>query len=446
MQLRGQTFNVIHNFTNNPDGASPEAGLVLSGNTLYGTTFRGGSASNGIVFKVNEDGSDFTLLHNFSAFGLFSTNSDGANPLGNLVFAGDTLFGTTRNGGFVTNISNFSGNGTVFALNTNGTNFSIVTYISSGSPFPEAGLTLYGNKLYGTTYGNASGSPPGTVFAVNTNGTGYTNFAGFGGTHPEATLVLGSNTLYGTDWGSGGTSYGSVFAITTNGTSFSNLVMFSEQSATNGGQPAADLVFSGETLYGTCAAFGGSGGGTVFKINTDGTGFAILKTFANDVNAIDGSAPVAGLVLSGSTLYGTTKWGGSGGKGTVFRVGNDGTAYAVLKNFAGSDGANPVADLVLDGGTLYGTTSLGGSAGFGLVFSLTVPPPSLQIMIADNVPVIFWVDDGRDHMLQTTTNLTTGNWLDMPSLNWTNSSGGTLRIGYQIPNLIDSPDAFFRLQ
>ena len=47
--------------------------------------------------------------------------------------------------------------------------------------------------------------------------------------------------------------------------------------------------------------------------------------------------------LSGSTLYGTTTDGGSSGDGTVFKVNTDGTGYTVLKNFTGSDGAYPYA-------------------------------------------------------------------------------------------------------
>ena len=47
------------------------------------------------------------------------------------------------------------------------------------------------------------------------------------------------------------------------------------------------------------------------------------------------------LVLSGGTLYGTTYLGGSSDKGTVFKVNTDGTGYTVLKSFTGSDGASP---------------------------------------------------------------------------------------------------------
>ena len=56
-QLHAQSnYRIIHSFgsiTN--DGANPTAGPTLSGSTLYGTTYAGGSSGNGTVFKVNTD-------------------------------------------------------------------------------------------------------------------------------------------------------------------------------------------------------------------------------------------------------------------------------------------------------------------------------------------------------------------------------------------------------
>jgi uncharacterized repeat protein (TIGR03803 family) len=54
----------------------------------------------------------------------------------------------------------------------------------------------------------------------------------------------------------------------------------------------------------------------VFKVNTDGTGFTVLKSFTGYG---DGSGP-SDLVLSGGTLYGTTSRGGNLNIGTVFRI------------------------------------------------------------------------------------------------------------------------------
>src|SRR5437667_4168229 len=118
-----------------------------------------------------------------------------------------------------------------------------------------------------------------------------------------AGLVLSGDTLLGTA-GYGGTYYrGTIFKINTNGTAFTNLYSFSPTNS-GGAEPYAGLTLYGSTLYGTASAGGGSGNGTVFGINTDGTDFTVLHTFTatND----DGACPFGGLVLSGNTLYGTT--------------------------------------------------------------------------------------------------------------------------------------------
>src|SRR5207247_2645475 len=62
-RVKAQTFTTLHSFTagapdfrggyTNSDGAYPVAGLILSGNTLYGTTTDGGSWNNGTVFSLS---------------------------------------------------------------------------------------------------------------------------------------------------------------------------------------------------------------------------------------------------------------------------------------------------------------------------------------------------------------------------------------------------------
>ena len=63
-----------------------------------GRRISGGSSGNGTVFAVNTDGTGFTNLHSFTAAstnGLIpSTNSDGANPEAGLILSGNTLYGT----------------------------------------------------------------------------------------------------------------------------------------------------------------------------------------------------------------------------------------------------------------------------------------------------------------------------------------------------------------
>ena len=139
-----------------------------------------------------------------------------------------------------------------------------------------------------------------------------------------------------------------------------------------GANPNAGLILSNNTLYGTAAAGGSSGAGTVFAVNTDGTGFRILHSFTG---GSDGANPQAGLILSSNTLYSTAYSGGSSGEGTVFAVNTDGTGFTNLYSFTGGgDGANPIPGLILSSNTLYGTTEAGGRSGNGTVFSLPLPP------------------------------------------------------------------------
>jgi uncharacterized repeat protein (TIGR03803 family) len=143
------------------------------------------------------------------------------------------------------------------------------------------------------------------------------------------------------------------------------------------------LILSGNTLYGTASRGGSSdfnsssGYGTVFRVNTDSTDFTNLHTFTiGDPN--DGALPAAGLILSGNTLYGAAQGGGTNGNGTIFAVNTDGTGFTNLHSFTAgaevgysgyggyytnSDGYGPAAGLILSGNTLYGTAELGGTNG-----------------------------------------------------------------------------------
>lgn len=147
-------FTTLYSFTvtsgypywTNSDGANPEASLILSGNTLYGTGSQGGIYGYGNVFKVNTDGSDFESLHSFNY-------NDGNIPEGTLILSGNTLYGATENGGGFDN-------GTIFGITTGGTYFTnLHVFTQSSAPFytnsdgadPSGGLILSGNTLYGTT-------------------------------------------------------------------------------------------------------------------------------------------------------------------------------------------------------------------------------------------------------------------------------------------------------
>jgi uncharacterized repeat protein (TIGR03803 family) len=390
-QATAQTYTNLHSFASSTDGANPYAGLILSGNTLYGTANAGANAGNGAVFAVNTDGTGFTNLHSFA-------QSDGINPYGGLVLSGNTLYGTANQGGS-------HSVGTVFAINTDGTSFTNLhsfTSISDGAN-PYSGLILSGSTLYGTAEQGGSHSA-GTVFAINTDGTGFTNLYSFtggsDGANPYGGLVLSGNTLYGMTSTGGSAGNGNVFSVTTNGTGFANLHSFTGVS--DGASPHAGLIIFGNTLYGTTSQGGSASDGVIFAITTTGTGFTNLHNFTG---VSDGYSPNA-LILSSNFLYGTTSHGGSAGNGVIFVATTNGTVFTNFYNFTAlasgknSDGSAPRAGLISSGNILYGTASGGGGSGNGAVFALNLNsststptnPIPLTIQLAGNAVVLSWTN------------------------------------------------------
>ncbi len=155
-------------------------------------------------------------------------------------------------------------------------------------------------------------------------------------------------------------------------------VLYTFQGPPDGSNPQGGLLRDNEgNLYGTTAAGGSLGGGTVYKLSPSG----VVTVLHNFGAAGDGASPLAGLVRDAEgNFYGTTQKGGDSacgsgsGCGTVFKVDPSGNE-TVLHNFGESsgDGLYPSASLVLADGIFFGTTSQGGSelCSCGTVFQIT---------------------------------------------------------------------------
>jgi len=260
---------------------------------------------------------------------------------------------------------------------------------ANDSTDPESALTLSadGTTLYGTTQQGGI-YRKGTVFSFNLKTGGEFNLYSFGsigndGSSPVTAVTLSSDgkILYGVTPSGGVYSKGAVFSINTKTGAETNLYMFGA-IANDGSSPAGRLTLSadGTTLYGT-TPYGGDnngyyGDGTVFSINIKTHSETLVYDFGATTN--DGYWPEAGLTPStdGKTLYGTTSQGGVYGNGTVFACDIGTGTESILYSFgaATNDGVSPIATLTpsTDGTTLYGTTSKGGSYGFGTVFAIDI--------------------------------------------------------------------------
>jgi len=361
-----QTLTTLYTFKGSPDGGTPLVGLVhdASGN-LYGTTFLGGSADEGTVFKLSGIGKE-TVLYSFKGF------PDGFHPYAGALaidLAGN-LYGTTEQGGS-------SNQGTVFKVDQSGNEGILYSFAGA----PDGGIPYGGvigdksGNLYGTTF--FGGSPNnGTVFKITANNQEVILHS-FGGSPSDGAFSYASllrdahGNLYGTNYQGGTTGNGTVFRVSPSG---QETVLYNFRGTPDGQLPYAGLVAHDGALYGTTVQGGTTGIGTVFKL--DSKGESILYSFTG---GSDGGLPLGGLVFDNAgNIYGTTYIGGAFGAGTVFKLDPTGKETVLHSFTGGKDGSNPYfVVLLLDkAGNLYGTTSAGagtgcGGTGCGTVFRLT---------------------------------------------------------------------------
>jgi uncharacterized repeat protein (TIGR03803 family) len=358
-----------------PSHTYTNAGSYFPGLTAYSTF---GSAPLSVSGPGTITVTNLTL--NVSA-----TPSSGVAPL-TVQFASP---GVDSGGNTVTNWNwNFGDGGNSTAQNPS----HVYTAVGAFSPSLAARSTSGTSPLTVTGLGGiiVYSNP---IPAFHTLYTFTTNF----GTGPNAGLALSGNTLYGTTVHGGISSLGTVFAVNTDGTGFTNLYNNFIASFINGGDPGAGVIVSGGTLYGTTSLGGPQGGGTVFAIGANGMGYTNLLDFYLNFTPPNGQQPLAPVVLSGNTLYGTTWYGGSVNHGTVFSVTTNGASSSILHSFStpsftpnasNYDGLFPSAKLICPAGTLYGTTEQGGTNGGGTVFSVvTNQSGSFSILHYFSAPV-----------------------------------------------------------
>jgi uncharacterized repeat protein (TIGR03803 family) len=337
-------------------GGKNDGSYPQSGLTLSGTTLFGTAWD---AWSENDGvvfsiNTDGTGYKVLHKFTFSADKADGMWPTGRLTLSGTTLFGTTRS-------SNRDG-GTIFSINTDGTGFKLLREIAG---MPEGGLTLVGTTLFGST-----SDGDGTLFSINTDGSDMRLLHRFkgginDGRGPNGGLVSRGAKLFGTTDNGGDSDQGTVFSVNNDGTGFALLHEFAgrenDGSGPNGGQ-----ALSGATLFGTAWDRAKDDGGAVFSMNTDGTDFRLLRRFGGRNNG----KPNGDLTLTGTKLLGTKRLGGKRNRGTIFSIDIDGTGFEELHKFdGGNDGSSPNGGLILTGGMLFGTTDSGGDRDRGTIFS-----------------------------------------------------------------------------
>jgi len=314
-------------------------------------------------------GQTYAIIHSFGGI----NRKDGASPIAGLLL-GPTgnLFGTTSAGGDDTACDC----GTVYELNTSGELTLLHNFNRPEGTNPVAGLIRdSAGNFYGTAKLEGGDCDCGTVFKLSKGTlTVLHTFSGPDGIFPSSSLLRDSaGNLYGTTFEGGAFNHGTLFKLDTSGTL---TVLHSFGEGTKDGKTSyAGLVQDGSgNAYGTTYYGGTSRRGTIFKLNLTTGKYATLYSFPGSPG---GASPTAGLIRdSAGNLYGTSYLGGDSGNGTIFKFDKRNSTATVLYSFPGPGGRGPEGEypyggLVLDSaGNLYGTTVSGGTYKDGTVFKL----------------------------------------------------------------------------
>lgn len=497
IQPDGSGLQVLHRLsTSPPESASGyrARGLVLgTSGALFGTTsLRGiGFPGDGTIFRINQDGTDFSVLYRFQ----HSTNYMRL-PRAPLIPGTDGLFyGTTEMGGIGTNATN----GTIFSVRSNGTDIRILFVFGQGTNTARIPNGLFQGSdgwLYGTTQAGGA-SNAGVVFKIATTGSNY-GILRHMGRPSEPYMPLGRLTegsagwLYGTSVGGGANGRGTVFRIQKDSGDFAVVRHFGAVTA-NGVSPYGDLVQGDGALYGTASQGGAFNLGTIYRVYGDGSGFTILHSFTGG-NA--GQNPQSGLMIGsdqrlyGTTprivgnfagvlfsvsmsgtdyqvlrafpntgtepkgpkaplvegtdgfLYGSTLSGGTHNRGTLFRIGRDGSSFNVLRHFgpAFNDGQTPSASLAVVGdGSFLGLTEAGGG-GTGTLFKFDPEEARLRVALSGSHADLTWNRSSTADTLETAT--------DLGAPDWQPFAGVIAEEAHQYRTLLqlDFPARFFRVR
>lgn len=350
---------------------------ILYGSKLYGTFAFGGRRASGAIFEYD------TITKTFRILNSLDRTNFGSNPQGELYPVVDgttglvTFLGTAAYGGKYN-----SGSLYAYTLSTNaitklydfgeyGSLFNIVNRnggVQPGRSLIQAsdGL-IYGTTAYGGTF------DAGVLYRYDLNSGSYTPLVSLTASYGNTGLVEANGFLYGVEPFGGVNNSGSIYKYGITSSVFSVVHTF---SGTDGKQPDGTLMVASDgNIYATTISSSVAGEGAVlYKIDTTTDTFTDLVHFDAVTTGSYGSAK---LFETDGKLYGLCRNGGTYDSGSIFVYDSASNAVEVIHYFgSGSDGAQPAGSMIRLGNSIYGTTRYGGSLGRGTMFRLDLIAPS----------------------------------------------------------------------
>ena len=378
------TFATFTGVTGAAKGRTPTGKLASDGTSFLGVTQAGGTGNLGTVFKVNAVTGAVTTVAEFTGT---AGSAKGQFPIAGLTAVGGSFWGTTQSGG-ATN------RGTVFRVNvTTGVLTTVVEFTGTSGAAkgsaPYAALMSDGTNLWGTASGGGAGNF-GTIFKINASTGVLTTVAEFTGTTgtakgrtPYGALVSDGLSFWGTTSAGGAGDLGTVYKVNASTGVITTVVEFTGTTGPFAGSvPKSSLVSDGANFWGTTEQGGSIGYGTVFKINAATGALTTVLSFAD---GFDGGRPDSGFTSDGVSFWGTNTFGGERNLGTIYKM-NIGTGVmTTVAAFTGTATkaapAEPYSALVSDGANFWGTTRKGGVGGSGTVFKLNPNTGSVTTVV-----------------------------------------------------------------
>lgn len=313
------------------DGVQPNRELVEVSGIIYGTTERGGLYGHGTIFSFNPTFHLETVLYNFHG------ESDGGEPHAGLTFASPylALYGTTTVGGA-------HGLGGIFRF----VPLISMTMVHDFGPPPdssdvEAPMTWDGYQIWGVSSegGNHKGTSGtfangfGTVFRyiITTHDTlvGGVFYDCDGDTMVaphEAFTNGGTQDPYDYSVASGfGKLNGYIYRVQRFGR-VDKLVIVHEFAKSEGTEPSSGLLINGHFGWGvTARAPNDQEGGAIYRYDFDTNTVDIAHVFTGKGPnpSDDGSQPASIPLNYAGGIYGTTRYGGAEGQGSIWAIGGN---------------------------------------------------------------------------------------------------------------------------
>ncbi|MDC0937225.1 PEP-CTERM sorting domain-containing protein [Pirellulales bacterium] len=297
-----------------------------------------------------------TVLHHFGEAGDMGLTSQ---PRGGLTLVGDRLYGTTTNFGGI--------RGTVYSIGLDGTDFTTIHQFQGSFGSGGNDLEYVGNRLYGADPAQD------LLFSLNTDGSDFTIVYDYRlafsnnlfQTEPVGELFVSGSTLYGAGTT---TAIDILYSLDTTDGSFN--VFVPNNSIDPNVRPfrvghglGAGPILLGDRLYGTTdRSFVVDSndevtrdGPVIYSVVADGTDYQLVHGFSclPIGCAFLGNAINQGLAVSDGRLFGLRD------NGDLFSLNPDGSDFMMLGTLPGDVGVFKIESLTPVGDRLYGAYSEG---------------------------------------------------------------------------------------